>query len=130
IVERAFREAWNETSLKQIVREADLVLVVSPQEKEMMKKRGASEEKCFLFPGGIEELTGVTCQPSLLANLKIPVGKKIVTSLGTVEERKNTLSVIEVARILVPRTDIHFVIAGTEQGEYGKRAKEEAAELP
>ena len=131
IVERSFREAWNHTSLSLIVREADLVLVVSPYEKELMKERGAAEEKCFLFPGGIEELTGLVGDPaSLVAKLGVPPGTKLVTTLGTVEERKNTLNVLEVAKLLAQRQDIHFVIAGAEQGEYGRMVREEAGKLP
>ena len=131
VVERSFREAWNQTSLSLIVREADLVLVVSPFEKEAMKERGAAEDRCFLFPGGIDELTGLVGDPAeVFANLGILPATKLVTSLGTVEERKNTLNVLEVARRLVQRTDIHFVIAGTEQGQYGRRVRERAAELP
>jgi D-inositol-3-phosphate glycosyltransferase len=130
IVERSFREAWNQTSLSLIVREADLVLVVSPHETEQMKERGATEEKCFLFPGGIEELTGLVGDPAeLTGRLGIPPGTKLVTSFGTVEERKNTLNVVEAARRLADRKDVHFVIAGTEEGPYGKRVREEAAKL-
>ena len=131
VVERSFREAWNQTSLSMIVREADLVLVVSPYEKELMKERGAVEEKIFLFPGGIDELTGLIGDPKeLTARLHIAPGTKVVASLGTVEERKNTFAVVEVARKLAERKDIHFVIAGTEQGDYGARVREEAMKLP
>jgi D-inositol-3-phosphate glycosyltransferase len=131
IVERSFREAWNQTSLSLIVKEADLILVVSPCEKELMKERGAAEDKCFLFPGGVEELTGlVGDSSSLVAKLGVLPGTKLVTCLGTVEERKNTLNVLEVAKRLVRRTDIRFVIAGTEQGQYGKKVRQEAGELP
>jgi D-inositol-3-phosphate glycosyltransferase len=131
ILERSFREAWDETSLRQIVREADLIIVVSPREKEIMKARGATDSKCFLFPGGIEELTGVEYEPSkLLLSLGIPDKTKVVTSLGTIEERKNSLNVVEVARRLLGRPDVRFVIAGLEQGEYGRRVREEASKLP
>jgi len=131
IVERSFREAWNQTSLSLIVREADLILAVSPFEKEAMKDRGAAEDRCFLFPGGIEELTGLVGDPArLVAKLGVLPATKLVTSLGTVEERKNTLNVLEVARRLVQRADIHFVIAGMEQGEYGRKVRERAGELP
>jgi len=131
VVERSFREAWNQTSLSMIVREADLVLVVSPYERELMKERGAREERCFLFPGGVDELTGLTGDPAdMRSRLGIRPGTKLVVTVGTVEERKNTLNVVEIARILAERKDIHFVIAGTEQGDYGKRVREEAGELP
>lgn len=131
IDERSFREAWNQTSLSLIVREADLVLVVSPYEKELMKERGASEEKCFLFPGGIEEMTGLLGDPDALrAKLGVAKETKIITSLGTVEERKNTLNIVAVARQLLDMRDIHFVIAGTEQGQYGVTVREKAGQLP
>lgn len=130
VVERSFREAWNQTSLSLIVREADLILVVTPEEKELMKERGATDEKCFLFPGGIEELVGLVGDPSaLLAKLGLSRDTKIVTTLGTVEERKNTLNVVEVAKRLQDRKEVHFVIAGTEQGDYGAKVRSEASRL-
>jgi glycosyltransferase involved in cell wall biosynthesis len=131
MAERTYREAWNETSLSQIVKGADLVLVVSPDEKQLMKEMGAAEERCFLFPGGIDEMKGgEEGEEAFLAKHQIPPGTKLVTSLGSVEERKNTMAVVEVARRLAGRPGVRFVIAGMEQGEYGRRVREEAGKVP
>ncbi|MDA4134721.1 MAG: glycosyltransferase family 4 protein [Thaumarchaeota archaeon] len=129
IVERTFREAWNDTSLSQILTEADLILVTSPLEKEEMKRLGAPADRCFLFPGGIDETIDLDVDPSVLSRFNLPKDAKLVTSLGTVEERKNTLGVIEVARRLVDEKRVHFVIAGFGQGEYGEKVRAEAAKL-
>ena len=131
MVERTFREAWNNTSLAQIVKAADLVLVVSPYEKQVMKELGADESKFFLFPGGIEDLDGERGEvEKLRAKYGIPDGVKVVGSLGTVEERKNTMAVVEVARMLETRRDVHFVIAGLEPGEYARKVRAAAEQLP
>ena len=131
MAERSYREAWNTTSLSQVVKAADLVLVVSPYEAHAMKELGADEAKLFLFPGGVQELTDVAASVEPFERkYGIPAGTKVVTSLGTVEERKNTLSVVEVAKRLAQRPDIHFVIAGLEQGDYGKKVRDEATSMP
>ncbi len=129
IVERTFRQAWNETSLSQIVTEADLILVTSPSEKEEVKRLGASEAKCFLFPGGVDETIDSDVDQGILNRYNIPKSAKIVASLGTVEERKNTLGVIEVAKRMTQRRNVHFVIAGLEQGDYGAKVRAEAERL-
>lgn len=131
MVERSYRDAWNSTSLSQIVRAADLLLVVSPFEKQVMKELGADESKCFLFPGGVEELTGESGDPARFRKEHgIPPDAKVVTSLGTIEERKNTMAVISVAKRLADRPDIRFVIAGLEPGEYAQGVRAEATSLP
>ncbi len=130
VVERSFREAWNSTSLAQVVKAADLVLVVSPYEKQVMKDLGADESKILLFPGGIDDLADSTQSvPAFQQKHNIPAGAVIVTSLGTVEERKNTMAVVEVAKRLVGRPVIHFVIAGREEGEYAQKVRESARAL-
>ena len=40
------------------------------------------------------------------------------------------MAVVEVARRLAGRPDVRFVIAGMEQGEYGRRVREEAGKVP
>ena len=132
IDERSFREAWNTVSLTQILKEADEVLVVTPDEGRLMVNIGASEEKCFLFPGGIEDevLDGYASNAGFRSKHGIPESAKIVSYLGTVEERKNVLSLIEVAKLFSNRDDVHFVIAGKSEGEYGKSVGEAAAKSP
>lgn len=131
IYERSYREAWNSTVLPQMIGEADFILVTTPYETELMKRLGTSDEKILLFPGGIDE-EAITSSGSLQefkARHKLPGSAKMVSFLGTVEERKNVLALLEVAKLLSKRTDIHFVIAGKPEGEYGDKVKQEALKL-
>ena len=131
MVERSYRETWNKVSLAQIAKQADLLLVTTPLEREQMVALGAPEERCFLFPGGIEDTSSVGDVPAdKLRRLDDLRSKKLVTTLGTVEERKNLLSVLEVAKRLSSRPDIRFVIAGRIEDDYGKSVVEAAAGIP
>ncbi len=131
ITERSFRDAWNNTSLPLILKGADFVLVTTPYEKEWMKKNGADEQKCVLFPGGID-LEGLDKGgEGQRFREKYAIGKdlKLISYLGTVEERKNAGALVRVARGLEDRNDIHFVIAGRLEGEYADQVKGEASGL-
>jgi D-inositol-3-phosphate glycosyltransferase len=130
VVERTYRETWNQVSLAQIVQDADLVLVTTPFETRSMEQLGAPPEKCILFPGGIvlpPERVGQT--RSLFDRLRLAPETRLVTVLGTVEERKNDLGVLEVAKALAARKNLRFIIAGKLEGDYGQKVAEEAARL-
>lgn len=127
VEERTYRQTWNESALPRILAEADLLLCVTPLEQEAMVKAGARPEKCFLFPGGIDAESLQHLPDTWLPN--VPSGKKLISYLGTVEERKNTLAVLKVAKELLHERDLHFVIAGKLEGEYGERVKQEAQGL-
>ena len=133
LVERSFRIAWNRLSLRTILDVANLILVVSPYEKDAKVKLGAPKEKCFLFPGGIDDdsfLKYATSNPDeLFEKLRLPRDAKIVTYVGTIEERKNPEAILEVAERLSDRNDIRFVIAGRGDSDYAKDVKRRAAEL-
>ena len=133
IVERSFRIAWNQLSLKTILRVADLILVVTPFEREEKVKLGAARSKCILFPGGVDDYTfltfGATRPLELLQKLNLPTDLKIISFIGTLEERKNPKAILDVAEHLSNRKDIHFVIAGKDDSEYAATMKERAAQL-
>ncbi|HVC26873.1 MAG TPA: glycosyltransferase family 4 protein [Nitrososphaerales archaeon] len=132
IVERSYREAWNNVILPQVLAEADLVLVTTPLEANFMKALGAKDEKLFLFPGGVddEDIASMGNVDTLRAKYKLPTDAKLVSCLGTVEERKNPAELLEVARLLASRRDIRLVIAGRAEGEYADNLKEAASKLP
>ncbi|MGA2767633.1 MAG: glycosyltransferase [Candidatus Bathyarchaeia archaeon] len=134
LVERTFRMAWNRLSLSQILKTANLVLVVTPIEKETKIKMGADPKKCFLFPGGVnEELFlrfAAADTEDFLKGHQISKNAKLVSYLGTLEERKNPMAVLRIAAILKDRPDIHFVIAGRGGSRYADRLKEKASQLP
>ncbi len=131
INERSFRDAWNNTSLPLIVKGADFVLVTTPYEKDSMRKLGAEEQRCVLFPGGIDS-EGLEV-PGQGANFREKYGiakePKLFSYLGTVEERKNPGTLLKVAEQLKERSDVHFVIAGRLEGEYADSVKENAKQL-
>lgn len=137
LTERSFRVAWNRLTLPQILSAANLILVVTPLEKEAKVKMGAKPDRCFLYPGGVEE-EAFELHParntenvrSFLQQSMIDEGKKIVSYLGSIEERKNPLAVLKVAEILKERGDIHFVIAGKGQSPYADKVIETAKGLP
>jgi D-inositol-3-phosphate glycosyltransferase len=131
IVERSYRETWNSIILPQVLAEADLILVTTPYEAESMKKMGAKDEKLFLFPGGIEDedIASLGDEDAFRAKYRLPGDAKLVSFLGSVEERKNALELIEVAKLLSKRKDICFVIAGRAEGAYGESVKEAAGDL-
>lgn len=134
LVERSFRMAWNRLSLRTILRVANLILVVTPYEEEEKIKMGASREKCVLFPGGVDDnafFGSATSNPEQLSRrLGIPAEAKIVTYLGTFEERKNPKAVLDVAQRLKDRKQIHFVLAGRGDSDYARQVEQKAAQLP
>ena len=134
LMERSFRTAWNRLTLPQIFSTANLILVVTPLEKEAKVKMGAKAEKCFLFPGGVDDemlLRYVNVNvKSFFKQFRIKESAKIVSYLGSLEERKNPLAVLKVAEKLQERKDIHFVIAGRGDSPYAKKVIETANSLP
>jgi len=134
IFERSFRMAWNRLTLSQIFSVANLILVVTPLEKEAKVKMGAKSEKCFLFPGGVDDGIFQRCAnidvKDFLERLRIGESTKIVSFLGSLEERKNPLAVLKVAEMLQERKDIHFVLAGRGNSSYAKEVIETAKSLP
>jgi len=134
LTERSFRIAWNRLTLPQIFSTANLILVVTPLEKEAKVKMGAEAEKCLLFPGGVDDEVFLRYAnvdvKSFLERLKIPESAKIVSYLGSLEERKNPLAILRIAGKLQERKDIHFVIAGKGDSAYAKKVIETATSLP
>jgi D-inositol-3-phosphate glycosyltransferase len=133
LVERSFRMAWNRLSLRTILRVANLVLVVTPYEEEAKRKLGADQERCFIFPGGVDDNAFMRFASStpeeFLRRFNLPSDAKIVAYLGTIEERKNPMAVLDVAEKLGDKRQIHFVIAGAGISEYAERVRERANAL-
>ncbi len=132
--ELTFRTAWNKFSLSKIMETANLILVVTPFEKNSKVKMGGKPEKCFLFPGGVDEegflhfATDDTAD--FLKRHSINAGTKIVSYLGTIEERKNPMAVLKVAEKLKERQGLHFILAGRGDSTYAEEFVELANSLP
>jgi len=134
LLERSFRVAWNRTTLPQIFKMTNLILVVTPFEMETKVKMGAKRSKCFLFPGGVDEENflrhGNVDIGEFLKQLNIKKGARIVSYLGSLEERKNPMAVLKVAERLRERSDVHFVVAGRDDLSYAERVKKIVRSLP
>lgn len=120
--ERMFRVSWNHAALRSILMEADLVLCTTPLEAEDMISLGARPASIRLFPGGLDDEEARRIDDStselFLSRYSIPRDRRIIAYLGTVEERKNPLSVVRVAKKLRRRRDALFVIAGKPGDQY------------
>ena len=125
VQERTFREVWNRISLEEIMLQADFVIVTTPLEKDQMRALGADDNRFFLLPGGIDEEVFETAKRSetIKHSLGLRASVKLVTFLGTVEERKNALSVLEVAKTFAQDDQVRFVIAGKLEGPYAEKVK-------
>ncbi|MFB3890049.1 MAG: glycosyltransferase [Candidatus Bathyarchaeia archaeon] len=134
LTERSFRTAWNRLTLPQIFSTANLIIVVTPLEKEAKVKMGANPEKCFLFPGGVDDevflrYANVDVR-GFVKGLGISENAKIVSFLGSLEERKNPAGFLRVAEKLQERKDIHFLLAGKGNSAYAEKVIQTAQTLP
>ncbi len=89
-------------ALSKILEAANLVLVVTPFERKAKIKMGAKPEKCLLYPGGVDNEVflrfAAEDTADFLKQHNIAPGTRIVSYLGTLEERKNPLAVLKIAR--------------------------------
>ena len=132
LLEQTFRMAWNKVAFPQIFSTADLLIVVTDLEKKAKIKMGADPNKFFVFPGGIDDellcYTNIEVN-SLLRRLNLQEDVKIISYLGSLEERKNPTAVLEVAKMFQGRKNIHFVIAGRGDSAYSTKVIEIAKGL-
>jgi D-inositol-3-phosphate glycosyltransferase len=134
LTELTFRTAWNKISLSKILEAANIVLVVTPIEKRAKIQMGARPERCLLYPGGVDnELFlrfAAEDTSEFLKEHNIAPGTNIVSYLGTLEERKNPLAVLKVAQQLKDKSNIHFMLAGKSDSQYGEEVIKMAGSLP
>jgi D-inositol-3-phosphate glycosyltransferase len=134
LAEMTFRTAWNKFSLSKILETANLILVVTPFEKNAKVKMGGKPEKCFLFPGGVDEEGFLSFAAEdtadFLKRRNVIPGTRLVTYLGTIEERKNPMAVLKVAEKLKEREGLHFILAGRGDSTYAEEVKILADNLP
>ena len=131
--EATYRDSWNRLILPQIFMLAQLILVLSPLERGEMLKLGAREEQCYQFPPGLDEQLFEDYQgadpESFRQKYSIPPGAPLVSYLGSIEQRKNPLAVIKVAKQV---KEAYFFIggfAGPTHAKLARQVKEEASQL-
>lgn len=128
VIERAFRVAWNRMVFPDIFRTTDVILCTTPVEKYQMVARGAMAEKCHLYPGGVDEEAfqkyGSRDPTRFVERYSIPTNAKLVTYMGTLEDRKNPLAVVRIAKMSSKLEDVHFVIAGYPSKQHRQVRKE------
>jgi len=122
VIERTYRATWNTMIFPHILNTAKLVLCTTPIETSQIVALGAQRKQCHLYPGGIDEEPfqkyWSNNPSSFLEKYAIPKEARIITYLGTVEERKNPLAVVRVAKILKKLENVHFVIAGRPSNQH------------
>ena len=127
-IERAYRMAWNSTTFPTIFRVADLVICVTNVEAEDMITHGARPDQIHLFPGGLDDdlatLIDNAKPDEFLERYRISRDKLVISYLGTVEERKNPLAVVRIAKRLKNLKDVVFVIAGKPGDQWGDVVRE------
>ncbi len=132
--ELTYRTAWNKISLSKVLEAANLVLVVTPFEKKAKVAIGATPEKCLLYPGGVDNEIflkyAADDTADFLKRHNLPPDKRLVSYLGTLEERKNPQEVIKIAQLLENKPDIHFVLAGRGDSAYGRDTIMMAERMP
>ena len=130
--EREWRRAWNDYVLGRVLDVADLLLVTTPGSERSMVELGARRDQCLLFPGGIEIPALRTDEEvdDFKREQGIPPRDKLVSFLGTVEERKNPMAVVKVAELLKERRGIKFAIAGKMEGSYAAEVLEKVKDVP
>ena len=133
LMERTFRATWNSMVFPHIFRTAGAILCTTPIEEDQMVALGAKRECCCLFPGGVDERVfgeyGSKDPADFLEARSIPLDARLVTYIGTIEERKNPLAVVRIAKKLKNLKGVHFIIAGFLSNQY-RQVKEEAEGLP
>jgi len=128
IVERTFRFTWNRMVFPQIHRTANVILCTTPIEKYQMVAMGARAKRCHLYPGGVDEEIfqkyGSEDPVYFLERYSIPANTKLVTYMGTLEERKNPIAVVRISKMLRKLEDVHFVLAGHPSNQHKQVLKE------
>jgi D-inositol-3-phosphate glycosyltransferase len=134
LAELTFRTAWNKFSLSKIMETANLILVVTPFERNSQVRMGTTLEKCFLFPGGVEDEVflrfATEDSAEFLKRHNINTSARIISYLGTIEERKNPMAVLKIAEKLRDRKDLHFILAGRGGSTYAKEVEKVIQSLP
>lgn len=128
VIERTYRMAWNSTAFPAIFRAADLVICVTGVEAEDMIALGARPDQIYIFPGGLDDDTAALIDSAngdeFREKFKIPRDKYLISYLGTVEERKNPLAVVRVAKKLRNLKNVVFVIAGKPGDQWDEVVRE------
>lgn len=127
-IERAYRKSWNNSFLPLIFKTSDLILHCTPIIKQRLERLGAESDKFLLFPGGVDKEIFIRYQDvdfrAFCENYHLPQDVKVISYLGAIDERKNPMSVVEVAKRLRHVKDAHFVIAGAPSTQHGKVRRE------
>ncbi len=106
-------EYWKEKTIR-VLRKVDKVLTVGRKNKEILKELGVKESKIVVIPNGFNsDLIFPLDKIESRKELDIPQEKKVVLSIGNLEEVKGHKYLIEAMRILRKKyPDISCYIIG------------------
>ena len=124
-----FRDSWYETLARYVLDKADQVITVSRFNQEKLSSIGVSSNKLHVIPNGYDEKL---FKPMPLCearkNLGLPPGKKILLSVGSLEDAKGHAYLVDAMRIVLKnRNDVILIIVGS--GFLKERLHKKAKEL-
>lgn len=102
----------------QFLRHATKVVATSDNERTSYLDLGIPKEKIIRLAHGVSLKDFNTTISSIVARkkLNLPAGKTLVTFLGRIHKIKGLDKLAEAIKLLQDRKDVHFVIAGSDDG--------------
>ncbi len=113
-----------------VCRRADTVIAISQQTKaDIVNFFGIAEEKIKLVYQGCDPqfYSPVSDEEKIRVRQKYALPQRYVLSVGTVEERKNLLTLVRALPALPP--DVHLVVVGRQVPAYAQKVHHELAAL-
>ena len=103
---------------RQVAAAARVAVVSETTKRDVMERLGVPERSVAVVPNGVEErfFTAVPLSPAERAMLGVP--DEYLLTVGTIEPRKNHVTLFEAMRLLTGRVDLPLVVAGRRGWEF------------
>ena len=97
---------------RQVAAAARVAVVSETTKRDVLERLGVAETSIAVVPNGVEErfFTAVPLSPAERALLGVP--DEYLLTVGTIEPRKNHVTLFEAMRLLTGRVDLPLVVAG------------------
>lgn len=102
-----------------LLRSFDSVSTISEGMMRRAVHKGVDANKLILFPNwsDIKHFSGASPSPSLLRELGVPQGKKVILYSGNIGLKQGMESLVEAAKRLAHQTELYFLIVGDGAGK-------------
>lgn len=104
---------------KYIFDSGNFVSTISTGMQRKIRNKGIEEEKQFLFPNWVDEtiIYPLSKEQSLKSEFGFQEHDRIILYSGNLGEKQGLEIIIEIAKLLVDKKNIHFVISGSGGGK-------------